>query len=203
MTEQAQNEAGGLSQQHRNKLLSATGRSEVRDALHWIAERWPLLAGVPTNALLTALIAAVDADLPGALPALREASRAALSSTLDTSADRTPMINQAHRRRQLHDRSFDNRVPCWCRGGRDDIEARPDVGEPSVWRIYPPSRRTLTHQRPAPRRARARTRRVAMHNPSTSLWRCAWHRPYRPSIRAELGRPSGHVRISTRSADVF
>lgn len=87
MTEQAQNEGSSLPGQQRDQLLSATGRLEVRDALHWIAERRPLVAGVPTNALLTALVAAVDAELPEALPALREASRAALSSTLDTSAD--------------------------------------------------------------------------------------------------------------------
>lgn len=59
----------------------------MRDALHWIAERRPLVEGVPPNALLTALVAAVDAAVPGAVAALREASRTALSSTLDTSAD--------------------------------------------------------------------------------------------------------------------
>lgn len=84
---QAQAGAGGLPGHHRDQLLKATGRDEVHDALHWIAERRPLAGEVPTNALLTALVAAVDAALPGAVSALRETSRAALSSTLDTSAD--------------------------------------------------------------------------------------------------------------------
>ncbi len=87
MTERARNGASDLPHEQRDQLLRATGRSEVRDALHWIAERRPLPGGVPTNALLAALVAAVEVDLPEALPALREASRAALSSTLDTSAD--------------------------------------------------------------------------------------------------------------------
>ena len=68
-------------------MLRATGRARIQDALLWIAERRKLSSAVPTNDLLSALVAAVDAALPGAVPALREASRAALSSTLDTSAD--------------------------------------------------------------------------------------------------------------------
>lgn len=87
VTTYAQAGSSGLPGRYRDQLLAATGRDDVHDALHWIAERRPLAGGVPSNALLTALVAAVDAALPGAMPALREASRAALSSTLDTSAD--------------------------------------------------------------------------------------------------------------------
>lgn len=77
----------GLSADHHDQLLAATGRRDLRDAVGWIAERRQLTGEVPTNALLAALVAASDAGVPRAESALREASRSALSSRLDTSAD--------------------------------------------------------------------------------------------------------------------
>lgn len=110
-----------LSHQHQTELVSATGRSEVKDALNWIAERRPLLVGIPTNALLTALVAAVDADLPEALPALREASRAALSSTLDTSADllSTDTIMPPYR----YDQALSDAAACTPTGSLESLDA--------------------------------------------------------------------------------
>ena len=121
MTEQAQNGVSGLLHHHQDQLLKATGRAEVLDALHWIAERRALAAGVPPNALLTALVAAVDAGLPGAEPALREASRAALSSTLDTSADllSTDTIVPPSR----YDRALTEVAGCTTSGSLQDITA--------------------------------------------------------------------------------
>lgn len=71
----------------RATLLAATGRSELVDALHWIAEGRSLATGVGVSTLLTALVAAADAGVRGAESALRAGVREALRSTLDTSAD--------------------------------------------------------------------------------------------------------------------
>jgi hypothetical protein len=80
------NLASGLAEPRQAVLLAATGRTEVSDALHWIAEGRPLTA-VATTDLLRALVEAADVGLPGADRALRAAARAALNSSLDTSAD--------------------------------------------------------------------------------------------------------------------
>lgn len=79
-------------------MLAATGRTDVGDALHWIAEGRPLATRMTTD-LLSSLVAAVDAALPGAEQALRTAARAALNSTFDTSADlvQTDTIVRPHR----------------------------------------------------------------------------------------------------------
>src|SRR5664280_621617 len=121
MTAPAPTEAGRLPDGYRNQLLKATGRSDLRDALHWIAERRSLAGGVSTNALLTALVAAVDAALPGAVPALREASRDALSSTLDTSADllSTDIIVPPYR----YDQALAEVAACIPTGSLEDITA--------------------------------------------------------------------------------
>ncbi|SOC48551.1 hypothetical protein SAMN05660748_1247 [Blastococcus aggregatus] len=106
------------------------------DALHWIAERRPLVGGIRSNALLTALVAAADAGLTGAGAALREASRAALSSTFDTSADllATDTIVAPHR----YDRALAEVAGCVTTGSLVDIapeaveaaqSANPDVVE--------------------------------------------------------------------------
>lgn len=87
MAEDVGADDNGLLAVHRGPLLAATGRSDLSDALGWIAERRQMTGVIPTNRLLTALVAAADADLPHAKAALREASRSALSSDLDTSAD--------------------------------------------------------------------------------------------------------------------
>lgn len=68
-------------------LLQATGRSDLDDALQWIAESRPVVGNVDGSAILTAVVAAADAGIRGADAALRAAVRSALRSTLDTSAD--------------------------------------------------------------------------------------------------------------------
>lgn len=78
---------GGLSPEAEAVLLAATGRSELVDALRWIAEDRPLTGSGDVASILAALVAAVDAGSSAAEPALRTAVRAALRSTLDTSAD--------------------------------------------------------------------------------------------------------------------
>jgi len=75
------------SSDHHSALLLATGRTDLLDALHWIAEGRPLVGGVPIARLLTPLVAAADAGIHGSEQALRAAARVALRSTLDTSAD--------------------------------------------------------------------------------------------------------------------
>lgn len=72
---------------HETALLTATGRNQLLDAMHWIAEGRRLNGEVDGATLLGALVAAADAGVAGAEPALRTAVRAALRSTLDTSAD--------------------------------------------------------------------------------------------------------------------
>lgn len=79
-------DASSLQASHRAVLLTATGRTDLGDALHWLAEGRSLVTGT-TRDLLSALVAAAEAGLAGADRALRTAARAALSSTLDTSAD--------------------------------------------------------------------------------------------------------------------
>lgn len=79
-------EASDLPESHQEILLAATARTDVGDALHWIAEDRPLTTGITTD-LLSSLVAAAEAELPGADRALRTVARAALNSTLDTSAD--------------------------------------------------------------------------------------------------------------------
>ena len=76
-----------LPQGHLETLLAATGRTELVDALHWIAEGRPLNGSVGLASLLAALVAAADAGSGGSEPALRTAVRDALRSTFDTSAD--------------------------------------------------------------------------------------------------------------------
>ena len=75
-----------LAAEHESALLAATGRSELVDALAWIAEDRPL-SQVDGATMLTAVVAAADLDIRGADAALRAAVRSALRSTLDTSAD--------------------------------------------------------------------------------------------------------------------
>lgn len=75
-----------LSGEHLHRLLEATGRADVVDALYWIAEGRSVAGGV-TDKVLMALVAAADLRLPGADRALRTATQNALRSTLDTSAD--------------------------------------------------------------------------------------------------------------------
>lgn len=75
-----------LAAEHESALLAATGRSEIVDALAWIAEGRPV-SGVDGASMLTAVVAAADSDVRGADAALRAAVRSALRSTLDTSAD--------------------------------------------------------------------------------------------------------------------
>lgn len=90
---------GSLPASDREALLAAAGRSELVDALHWIAEGRSLVGGVALSSLLTALVAAADAGVQGADLALRTAVRTALRSTLDTSADlvQTGTIVPPHR----------------------------------------------------------------------------------------------------------
>lgn len=78
---------GGLSPDDRATLLTATARSDLVDALHWVAEGRPLVGGTDVSGMLAALVAAADAGVRGSELALRAAVRAALRSTLDTSAD--------------------------------------------------------------------------------------------------------------------
>jgi hypothetical protein len=79
--------SSALPPDDRAALLTATGRRDLVDALHWIAEGRPLVGGADLSGMLTALVTAVDAGIRGSEPALRAAVRAALRSTLDTSAD--------------------------------------------------------------------------------------------------------------------
>lgn len=87
-----------LAAEHESALLTATGRSELVDALAWIAEGRPV-SGVEGASMLTAVVAAADANVRGADAALRTAVKAALRSTLDTSADLvlTDSIVRPHR----------------------------------------------------------------------------------------------------------
>jgi len=87
------------SSDHHLALLLATGRTDLLDALHWIAEGRPLVGGVPIARLLTPLVAAADAGIHGSKQALRAAARVALRSTLDTSADLvlTDTVTSPHR----------------------------------------------------------------------------------------------------------
>lgn len=75
-----------LAAEHESALLAGTGRTDLVDALHWIAEGRPV-SGVNGASILTAVVAAADAGVRGADTALRTAVRSALRSTLDTSAD--------------------------------------------------------------------------------------------------------------------
>lgn len=84
---QALGNSSALPPDDRSVLLTATGRRDLVDALHWIAEGRPLVDGTDLSGMLTALVAAADAGIHGSEPALRAAVRAALRSTLDTSAD--------------------------------------------------------------------------------------------------------------------
>lgn len=77
---------GDLAPEHVSALLTATGRTDLVDALHWIAEARPV-SSVDGASLLRALVAAADSDISGADAGLRTAVRSALRSTLDTSAD--------------------------------------------------------------------------------------------------------------------
>ncbi len=65
--------------------MDATGRPDLIDALHWIAEGRPVKGTI--NSLLGALVEASKRGHRGADAALRFASRAALRSDIDTSAD--------------------------------------------------------------------------------------------------------------------
>lgn len=75
-----------LAPEHESALLAATRRTDLVDALHWIAEGRPV-SGVDGASILTAVVAATDSGIRGADAALRTAVRSALRSTLDTSAD--------------------------------------------------------------------------------------------------------------------
>jgi len=75
-----------LAPGHESALLAGTGRTDLVDALHWIAEGRPV-SGVDGASILTAVVAAADSGVRGADAALRTAVRSALRSTLDTSAD--------------------------------------------------------------------------------------------------------------------
>lgn len=75
-----------LEPEHESALLTATKRTDLVDALHWIAEGRPI-SGVDGADILTAVVAAADSGIRGADAALRAAVRSALRSTLDTSAD--------------------------------------------------------------------------------------------------------------------
>lgn len=76
-----------LSPQFCATPLAATGRVDLVDALHWIAEDRSLVDGADVSGILTALVAAADAGVQGSESALLAAVRAALRSTLDTSVD--------------------------------------------------------------------------------------------------------------------
>lgn len=90
-----------LADEHVALLLGATGRTELTDALRWVAEKRPVAGGL-TSRVLTALVAAADRGWPSADAALRVAARSALRSTLDTSADlvSTNSIVPPHRYQQ-------------------------------------------------------------------------------------------------------
>lgn len=75
-----------LAPSDESALLAATGRTDLVDALHWIAEGRPV-SGVDGATILRAVVAAADSGIPTADAALRTAVRSALRSTLDTSAD--------------------------------------------------------------------------------------------------------------------
>ncbi|TWE12589.1 hypothetical protein [Rudaeicoccus suwonensis] len=75
-----------LEREHESVLLAATGRSDLIDALHWIAEGRSLL-DVDSSSILVAVVAAADSGIQGADSALRTAVRSALRSSVDTSAD--------------------------------------------------------------------------------------------------------------------
>lgn len=83
---EAEGTGSELAPEHASALLAATGRGELVDALHWIAEGRPV-SGVASAGILTAVVAAADLGIRGADAALRTAVRSALRSTLDTSAD--------------------------------------------------------------------------------------------------------------------
>lgn len=82
----AEDDGRELAAEQESALLAATGRSDLVDALHWIAEGRPV-SGVDGASILTAVVAAADSGIRGADSALRTAVRSALRSTLDTSAD--------------------------------------------------------------------------------------------------------------------
>jgi len=82
---EAEGTGGDLAPEHESALLAATGRADLVDALHWIAEGRPVSGDGAI--LLTAVVAAADSGIHGADAALRAAVRSALRSTLDTSAD--------------------------------------------------------------------------------------------------------------------
>jgi len=98
------NTAPALSDEDTRLLLRVTGRTDLADALRWIAERRPVAEGM-TNTLLTILVSAASRDLPSADAALRVVARSALQSTLDTSADlvSTDRIVPPHRYQQALD----------------------------------------------------------------------------------------------------
>lgn len=73
--------------EHKETLISATGRSDLVDALHWIAEKRTLSPKVDGSRVLVAVVAAADVALPGSDAALRTVVRSTLQSTFDTSAD--------------------------------------------------------------------------------------------------------------------
>lgn len=75
-----------LAPEHESTLLAATGRTDLVDAIHWIAEGRPV-SGVDGASILRAVVAAAGSGVRGADAALRTAVRSALRSTLDTSAD--------------------------------------------------------------------------------------------------------------------
>lgn len=83
---EAEGKGGELAPEHESALLAASGRSDLVDALHWIAEGRPV-SGVDGASIITAVVAAADSGIRGADAALRTAVRSALRSTLDTSAD--------------------------------------------------------------------------------------------------------------------
>lgn len=56
---------GALSPQDRATLLTAMGRVDLVDALHWIAEDRSLVDGADVSSILTALVAAADAGVRG------------------------------------------------------------------------------------------------------------------------------------------
>ncbi len=76
-----------LALEHRSALLVATGRSDLVDALDWIAEGRSVLANADIASILTALVVSADLGIRSADLALRTAVKSALRSTLDTSAD--------------------------------------------------------------------------------------------------------------------
>lgn len=71
-------------QQHAAVILAETGREDLNDAIHWLAEGHPMPPETHWTRLLRALVNHVDADEDVGASALRRVTREAAKSDVDT-----------------------------------------------------------------------------------------------------------------------